>query len=142
MKNLILVLCLVVGGANAQAGYAQAACDACDGKVTNLLLRHLGNEKVWVQIDSKKGVTLHEGYVERFGVIAVAGIKNFVDRKQTLGPDIVVYVDGQLNAQFHTSCSVPVGPGTRSGDFVVLAGTSRNAGLLCPVAPIPPLIGD
>ena len=55
------------------------------------------------------------------------------DRKGTLGPEIIMYIDGDYAAQFHTSCSEPIGPGSVSGDFLVLSGESRNGGILCPV---------
>jgi len=55
------------------------------------------------------------------------------DRKGTLGPSIKLFVDGHYNTSMHTSCSVPIGPGTVAGDFLVIEGASRNGGALCPV---------
>ena len=39
-----------------------------------------------------------------------------------------LYVDGELNTKIHTSCSQPIGPGLVSGDFLVVAGESREGG--------------
>ena len=38
-----------------------------------------------------------------------------------------------FNTKIHTSCSQPIGPGLKSGDFEVIEGYSRNGGLICPL---------
>ena len=56
-----------------------------------------------------------------------------VQANGTLSAEIKVFIDGELNASIHTSCSKPIGPGLISGDFLVVEGASRNGGPLCPV---------
>ena len=49
-----------------------------------------------------------------------------------MGPEISVYIDGQLQTKIHTSCSEPIGPGMVFGDFKVIDGYSQDGGRLCP----------
>jgi len=58
---------------------------------------------------------------------------NGQDSKGTLGSSIKVYSNGSLAAEFHTSCSEPIGAGVSDGAFTVIAGKSRNGGELCAV---------
>ena len=105
-------------------------CGDCDGKVTRLTLRYLGSEaNVQIQVFQRKGAKVFDGVVqpgERFTFLGV-------DKKGTLGPEISIFVNGGINAKFHTSCSQPIGPGLVAGDFVVVTGFSRNGGRLCPI---------
>tara|TARA_Y100001980_G_C14556874_1_gene352059 strand:+ start:61603 stop:64431 length:2829 start_codon:yes stop_codon:yes gene_type:complete len=103
----------------------------CDGKVSQLTLEYQGNHpgyvKVVQRIDGKSVYSAMVGPGDEFSLYGQ-------DRKGTLGPEIIIYVDGDYTAQFHTSCSEPIGPGSVSGDFLVLSGESRNGGMLCPVS--------
>ncbi|MDY7092235.1 MAG: SdrD B-like domain-containing protein [Acidobacteriota bacterium] len=118
---------------DADFGYAPDVdqCSACDGKVTELTLRYFGAAD-GVQVEVR---TRHHGTLLYSGVLDSGDVFSFVgqDRKGTVGPAIEIFVDGQYVAMLHTSCSEPIGPGTVAGDFVVLAGSSRNGGALCPV---------
>ncbi len=100
----------------------------CDGKVTTLTLAYRGSVSGFVEviqkIDQKKVFSGQVNHGEEFTIVGL-------DRKGTFGPEIVLYVDNVYAAQFHTSCSEPIGPGVTSGDFVVISGESRNGGLLC-----------
>lgn len=102
----------------------------CDGKVTELRLRYTGSVvDAAVVVAQRKGpVVVFDGIVQPGGEFSVFG----VDKKGTLGPEILIWVDGTLNASIHTSCSQPIGPGLAWGDFLVVSGNSRNAGDLCP----------
>jgi hypothetical protein len=75
------------------------------------------------------------GGVRFAGFVAPGELFSFTggDRKGTLGPYIKLFVDGHYHTSMHTSCSVPIGPGTVAGDFLVVEGASRNGGALCPV---------
>lgn len=104
----------------------------CDGKVTELTLRYLGETAVQVEVihdKKKKAITIFDEVVEPNEEFTLYG----ADKKGTLGPKIQVFVDGELNTGIHTSCSYPIGPGLIVGDFVVVSGYSRNGGLLPPV---------
>ncbi|MEQ8683090.1 MAG: T9SS type A sorting domain-containing protein [Cyclobacteriaceae bacterium] len=102
----------------------------CDGRVSQLTLKYQGTESGYVKalqkIDGKIVYSEMVGPGDEFPLYGQ-------DRKGTLGPEIIIYIDGDYAAQFHTSCSEPIGPGSVSGDFLVLSGESRNGGILCPV---------
>jgi len=55
------------------------------------------------------------------------------DSKGTLGTTIFILVNGELNAEIHTSCSKPIGPDLIVGDFTVVSGHSLNGGELASV---------
>jgi hypothetical protein len=55
------------------------------------------------------------------------------DKKGTLGTEISVYVEDELDTKIHTSCSRPIGPGLLAGSFYVVAGASLEGGELCPL---------
>ncbi len=105
-------------------------CGACDGKVTELTLRYLGHlENAHVLVIQKKdGAAVFDDIVQPGETFHFSGTY-----RGTLGTDIYIYVNGQLNAKIHTSCSQPIGPGLVSGDFEVTAGASKNGGPLCPL---------
>lgn len=109
-------------------------CDDCDGKVIELTLRYLGNTananvEVFRKERGRFSNSLFSGIVQPGGTFTFFGN----DRKGTMGPDILVQVNGVDNAQIHTSCSQPIGPGLIRGDFEVVSGQSRFGGLLCPL---------
>jgi len=120
-------LCPVDGGGD--GGGDGDACGACDGKVAELTLRYDGAGSVFVQVKQKDGATVFSDIVSSGEEFAFSG----QDDKGTLGTNVKVYSNGALAAEFHTSCSVPIGPGSSDGEFTVVAGTSRNGGALCPV---------
>lgn len=107
----------------------------CEGKVTELTMRYTGSTSANVVVKQKKdGAVVFDGPVSPNGVFSFAG----TDKKGTLTTEIYIFVDGVLNAQIHTSCSQPVGPGLVAGDFEVVAGASRGFPNLCPVDAPPP----
>ena len=102
----------------------------CEGKVSELTLMYLGEEPALVEVEQKHGeVLVFADTVDPGQTFAFVG----EDKKGTLGTEIRVYVDGDLNAAIHTSCSRPIGPGLIAGDFLVVDGQSRRGGALCPV---------
>ncbi len=120
---------------------ALADCGECDGKVTRLTLRYNGTEDdVLIQVyegdKQEADKLLHEASnVSQGYEFTFDGIKD----DGTMGSEISVWVNGQLNAEIHTSCSKPIGPGLVKGDFEVVEGYSKNGGKLCP---LPGSIGD
>jgi hypothetical protein len=111
-------------------------CGACEGKVTRLTLRYLGSVSgAHVQVIAKRGPSndpVFDGILfpgDTFEVIGPAsGSGGFAGN---LGTEITFLVNGGANAQMHTSCSSPIGPGLVAGDFEVLEGASSGGGLLC-----------
>ena len=104
-------------------------CSECDGKVTELTLRYNGSSAGFVVVSQKREGVVFTGMVGAGSEFSFSGI----DKKDTLGTEIRISVDGKLNTEIHTSCSVPIGPGLVSGDFEVVEGASRNGGPLCPL---------
>ena len=104
-------------------------CSECDGKVTQLTLQYNGSETALIEVVQKKDGSVFSDTVAPGGEFTFNG----TDKKNTLGTEISIYVNGVLNTKIHTSCSKPIGPGMVFGDFTVISGYSRNGGLLCPV---------
>ena len=118
----------------------EPACEVCDGKINNIIFQYTGSFPAFIEIESRKG----KRYAGVFGqfvtpnqVFSISGASNFLDKKGTLGPTIYISTDGGDAASLHTSCSVPIGPGTVVGDLIIIAATSRNGGLTCPVGDVP-----
>lgn len=107
-------------------------CGECDGQVTKLMLEYQGDvTSPSILVTGKKGgnepVLYDEDNVtEPFEFV---GANN--DNK--MGPEIKVYVNGILNVEIHTSCSVPILAGQVWGDFLIVSGESLNGGNLCSV---------
>ncbi|MCH8147624.1 MAG: hypothetical protein IH987_06455, partial [Planctomycetes bacterium] len=122
-------------------------CEECDGKVTTLTLRYNGSiQNAEITIDAKRGPTNDPVFGEvvnpgdTFTIVGPqSGNPGFFG---TLGTEIAIFVNGELNTTIHTSCSVPIGPGLISGDFEVVSGESKNGGLLCPLDDGQPGCGD
>ncbi len=120
------LLCPLTGGGTPPP--PPQTCSACEGKVSQLTLQYTGAVAATIRVDQKEG-TVFSGTVNPGGSFTVIGI----DKKNTLGPEISVYINGTLNTTIHTSCSQPIGPGLVRGLFVVVSGYSRGGGLLCPL---------
>jgi hypothetical protein len=104
-------------------------CGACEGKVSELTLRYQGQEAALVRVEQRREGVIFEDWVHPGESFDIQG----VDRKDTLGTEISLFIDGELDTSMHTSCSVPIGPGLVSGSFEVVEGVSRRGGLLCAV---------
>ncbi|KAF0193129.1 MAG: hypothetical protein FD165_232 [Gammaproteobacteria bacterium] len=111
-------------------------CGPCNGKVSMLTLQYTGSTpNALVQVYPKRSLTpVFSGTVQPNEMFTFNGNDKF----GTLGTDITIKVNGVVNASIHTSCSQPIGPGLVSGDFLVVAGSSRNGGALCPIGQTPP----
>ncbi|MFC1815941.1 hypothetical protein ACFL0M_08370, partial [Thermodesulfobacteriota bacterium] len=118
----------------AEAADLNSSCDECDGKVTQLTLRYTGMTAAKVTIVQKKDdILLFDDIVGAGSPLTFSGI----DKYDTMGTEIRLFVNGDLNTKIHTSCSKPIGPGLISGDFEVIAGLSSKGGRLCPLPPAP-----
>ncbi len=138
---------LATGETRDDVDFGYGPCGECDGKITRLTLQYLGDSTATVEVLAKRGPTtdtvfsgtLNPG--DDFTMVGPqTGNGGFIG---TLGTEIRIFVDGVHHTTIHTSCSVPVGPGTVSGDFLVVSGYSRHGGLLCPTGdPTDPPMGD
>ena len=137
--GLVATLLLVVSSNSAFA--TDPSCSDCDGKIDTMIMRYDGTSGAFVEVNATKGkrrsASVFAGSLSTGQQFVLSGAQNYLDRKGTLGPTITIRVDGVTIGTLHTSCSQPIGPGTTLGDFVVIAATSRNGGLTCPVGPIP-----
>ena len=110
----------------------------CEGKVTWLTLRYNGDNDALITVEGKKKKKDNDNANVVFGPEIVQPGEEFTfsgnDKNGTLGTEIRIFVDGELAAKIHTSCSQPIGPGLAVGDFEVVAGESLEGG---PLAPIP-----
>lgn len=129
-----------INGLNLEAGESilnadfcfKLICGDCDGKVTKLTLQYNGVNPAVVKVKQKKpeqviydsGAPLNSG--DQFDV----EIAND-DDGNLKNTEINIYLGCRLNANIHTSCSKPIGPGLVSGSFEVITGESRNGGILC-----------
>lgn len=109
-------------------------CNDCDGKIDYMELLYNGSDGATILVETKKvgengSKTVFNQFVEADSTFEFSGN----DKKGTLGTEISIYINGELNAKLHTSCSVPVGPGLIFGNFEVIRATSRNGGELCPL---------
>jgi len=107
-------------------------CGECKGKVTELTLKYNGSTEAYVEVQQKKPEEIiFSGLVQPGDAFTFIG----TDKKNTMGTEIRISVDGVLDTKIHTSCSQPIGPGLISGDFEVIGGYSKDGGTLCPIAP-------
>ena len=81
-------------------------CQACDGKIDNMIVRYDGQLAAYVEMTSFKGAVLFSGEVQPGQQISLNGAINYTDKKGTLGPRVEVFVNGVEVGNFHTSCSV------------------------------------
>ena len=95
-----------------------------------LELQYNGATAANIRVVQKNGGEVFNGTVDAGATFSFSGTD-----KGTLGTEIKVYVNGNLNATIHTSCSQAIGPGLVAGDFEVVMGYSKNGGELCPLPP-------
>jgi len=103
-------------------------CGDCEGKITNLTMTYDGDTDALITVKQKKdNVIVFSETVEAGDEFSFVG----TDKKGTLGTEIYLSVDKELNASIHTSCSEPIYIGMSVGDFTIVDGYSRNGGKLC-----------
>ncbi|MCD6288079.1 MAG: hypothetical protein J7M12_03080 [Candidatus Hydrogenedentes bacterium] len=124
-------------------GYlAEEECGPCDGKVSELTLRYLGDKvDAHIVVTGKKkkkdpaAPLIFDGIVQPGETFAFIGY----DKNGTLGTEINLTINGSCRGTtIHTSCSQPIGVGMIFGPFEVVAGASRNGGPLCEIDNQPP----
>ena len=121
---------LVAGETNLDVDAGLVICGECKGGVTQLTLRNQGPDAS-ITVIQKNGDTV-------FGPQFVANGEDFrfsgTDKDGKLGTEIKVFADG-VETKIHTSCSQPIAPGLQFGDFLVVAGVSKDGGPICPLGP-------
>ena len=134
----------VTGGfTTAGAELCPAGCANCrsggdaDG-VASLELEFDGDSEAFVQVyndkEAKDDAVLFEGFVGPDSPDNVVEFSASILGEDELKSDISVYVDSELDAIFHTSCSQALGPGVERGSFTVVGGTDKAGRELCDVA--------
>ena len=101
----------------------------CDGKVTELTLQNNGTGATIKVVQKKDNIEIFNQFVNAGGEFTFVG----QDKNGTMGTEIIIYVGVVENTKIHTSCSKPIGPGLKSGDFLVIEGESLKGGPLCPM---------
>ncbi|MDF1797745.1 MAG: hypothetical protein P1V81_01100 [Planctomycetota bacterium] len=107
------------------------SCAPCDGSITDLTLRYIGSSPMYVEVQQKKGKdtpVLFGATLQPFEVFSFKG----ASKHDKMNPQIMLYLDGKLDAEVHTSCSVPIGPGQVHGSFRILEAVSLDGGPTCP----------
>jgi len=122
----------------------RAACSECQGKVSRLTLQFLSDESKTVKVVAKHGstdVTVFNSLVSAGGEFNLVGPSSSNGGYDgTLGTEIKIYLNGTLHTTIHTSCSQPIGPGLTSGQFLVVAGESKQGGTLCALCTAAPSV--
>ena len=108
-------------------------CNECDGGVTFMTMRHVsetGGYVEAVELDKHGDIkeTYFAKYLEPYEVFSFTG----VGKDNKLKKNLTMLVDGQVAAELHTSCSKPIGPGLKFGNFFVIAAESKDGGAICP----------
>ena len=114
--------------------YGLQECGVCLGKVTQLTLEYTGSMtgaliQIYQKDPPKSQLEIFYGIIDPGEMFTFYG----VDKHGTMGPEITIFVNGVYHTTIHTSCSMPIGPGLVSGDFLVIEGYSKDGGLLCPI---------
>ncbi|NNC69274.1 MAG: hypothetical protein HKN90_00455, partial [Flavobacteriaceae bacterium] len=112
-------------------------CGECDGQITSLDLKYLGNE-------TDATIKVYQGKVNDDDLFATfTGVNNgdvfsFVGPKKDnkMGSKIFLTVNDGNPIEIHTSCSQDIYAGMEIADtYLIVAGMSHNGGPLCPDTP-------
>ncbi|MBW2664333.1 MAG: hypothetical protein JRD93_20740 [Deltaproteobacteria bacterium] len=107
----------------------------CDGKVTELTLKYTGDLTDFIEVVQKNGDIIYPSansvQIDTNGQFTFYG----TEKNDEMGKEILIYVNTDLKAKVHTSCSQPIGPYLEiaEGLFVVIEGKSSKGGALCPM---------
>jgi len=139
---------VVEGGDNVMTydfGYWLGTCGPCEGKASHLTFRYQGASGAQVRIERKAGGSndvLFDDFLEPDDIFSIFGPAGGGGFGGTLGTEITIFVDDVEHVQIHTSCSQPLGPGQVWGDFLILAGSSKEGGPFCPLGEDTAASGD
>lgn len=111
----------------------QEPCGECEGGVSKLTLRYLGDQAADILVlarqKGKLSVNLFEGTVPSGESFTVESS----EPGKRMGNEIGLWVDGELDVRIHTSCSQPIAPGMVFGSFEIVSVYSVKGGLVCPM---------
>ena len=111
---------------------AEPECQECDGGTILLELQFNGTSSANVVIKDG-GSVYFNGSASPGDILSLVPLPG--DHKLKNSLDLIV--NGTVQGDIHTSCSVPIGPGMVVGDFTITKAVSRNNGPMCPVEDIP-----
>jgi hypothetical protein len=102
--------------------YVNLECGNCTSQFTEMTFQYLGTSAATVVVEQNKPATteIFNSTVQPGEQFTIVGVWDH-GPTPTLGTEIDVFVNGALNAEFHTSCSDPeVVPGLVRGDFLII----------------------
>ncbi len=106
----------------------------CEGQVTFLNLLYSGNVPALITVRSKRGtLVFFNGNVNPGEDFSFVGDPN---KRNKMGPDIDIFLNGGFHVRLHTSCSQPIFTGLVFGQnpsFTILNGQSHGNGPFCPL---------
>jgi hypothetical protein len=103
-------------------------CEPCAGGTVLLEVQYNGAEAAGVRV-LDGGHIYFNGAVNPGDIITLTPLPG----QTRLRNNLDFFVDATLNAEIHTSCSEPIGPGQVAGDFLVTRAVSRVNGEMCPI---------
>ena len=93
------------------------------GRVAQLSLQSCGTEvDATVVVVQQDGDVIFEGKVNHGDVITFTG----TGKDNEMSPEIAILVNDEVNGGFITNGSKPIGPGLKSGDFLITEGWTRR----------------
>ncbi len=103
------------------------ACDVCKGGIVSLTLRYVGSVAADIKIQDSKAVYF-TGTVSPYQDITITGTKS----NGKFETDVVdLLVNGLLQTNIDVNCGQAVFVNSTFGNFLVIAGESRQGGALC-----------
>ena len=107
----------------------EGECGECEGGLAKLVLKFNGTDAAEIFIQGKHGQVLFPAEIVEAGGLVL--IESSDDGR--MDNSINIYVNGDQNTSVHTSCSVPIGPGSVWGDFEIVEAVSVKNGPVCPL---------
>jgi gliding motility-associated-like protein len=119
----------VIATATSSFTCEELTCGPCDGRNTILTMQYTGSEPdAHVMVVQADGVVIFDEILQPGEYFTFNGAAS----QGTMSSWIDYYLNGNLQANVHTSCSLPQPlVGQQFGDFLVIAGESRNGGPIC-----------
>ncbi|MEF8779567.1 MAG: hypothetical protein V5A46_02655 [Haloferacaceae archaeon] len=110
-------------------------CAPCTSRLSEVTMEYLGTRTAEVAVFAPGGsVEAAERLFPTDGSGSVGlspGARFAFDATAAGRPEAAFYVDGEKNGQLHTSCSDPIAPGIRVGDFRLVAAKNGDGVALC-----------
>ena len=111
------------------------ACEPCTSRLSELTMEYVGTTAAQVAVYVPSGnVEAAEQLYPTDGSDSIElspGGLFTVPLPASGQPEAAFYVDGEKNAQLHTSCSDPIAPGIRVGDFSLVGARNADGVQLC-----------